>query len=102
MADFTLVAGTLKHCVPSAKAPDGTTPVPFPSSATFEWQASDPSITFSDPASASPDITSTTPMTGITITLTVVEDGFTHQATHTVDVVAAPVDSIGSIDFALQ
>lgn len=102
MADFTLIAGRLGHCVPSAKAPDGTTVVPFPASAVFAWSASDPSITFSDPTSASPDVTGSTALTGATITMDVVEDGFKHSASHTVDVVAAPTDTIGTVDFTVQ
>jgi hypothetical protein len=103
MADFRLVVGKLGHCVPNAKAPDGTTQVPFPLDASFNWSASDPNVQFSDPASASPDITGIAPATGVIITMDVDENGFHHTATHTVDVLPSPsVDTIGSVDFTIQ
>ena len=102
MADFTLIVGTHKSCVPSALAPDGTTAVPYPVGTTFAWSASDPAITFDDPTNASPVITASAVVTDVVVTMDVVEDGFPHSKTHTVDAIAAPVDSIGTVDFTIQ
>lgn len=102
MADFTLTVGTHKTCVPSALAPDGVTPVAFPEGSVFAWSSSDPGIEFNDPTAASPDIVATAPVAGVTITMVVQEAGFSHSASHTVDAVAAPVDSIGTVDFTIQ
>ena len=101
-ADYQLIVGTHKTCVPSATGAIPGELVAFPVGSVFAWTASDPAITFSDPASASPDITATAPVTGATVTMTVQEAGFTHNASHTVDAVAAAVDSIGSVNFTIQ
>lgn len=101
MADFTLTAGTLAHCIPSAKAADGSD-VSFPASSTFAWTSSDPSVTFDDATLSSPAITGSAAVTGVVITMAVDEEGFHHEASHTVDVVAVPTDSIVSVDFVIQ
>ena len=101
MADFTLTAGTLAHCTPSAKDASGN-PVPFPASSVFAWTSSDPSVTFDDATLSSPAITGSAAVTGVTITMNVTEEGFTHSASHTVDVVAVPTDSIASVDFVIS
>lgn len=101
MSDFQITVGRLAHCVPSAKAADGTD-VAFPSNARFTWTASDPSVTFDDPTLSSPAITAAVPVTGVVITMAVDEDGFHHEASHTVDAVALPVDTIATVDFVVQ
>jgi hypothetical protein len=101
MADFSIVVGTHKTCVPTALDAAGAS-VGFPEGSVFTWTSSDPGVEFSDASSASPDITATAPATDVVITMTVQEAGFSHSATHTVDAVAAPVDSIGTVDFTIQ
>lgn len=101
MSDFTLTAGTLGHCTPSAKDAAGAD-TPFPAGAVFAWTSSDPSITFDDATLSSPAITGSVAVTGATITMSVSENGFTHTASHTVDVVAAAVDAIASVDFTIS
>ena len=101
MADFQLTVGTHKTCVPSATGPDGS-PVAFPEGSVFTWTSSDPTVAdVSDPAAPSPEVTATSPGT-ITLTMAVDEAGFHHEASHTIEAVAAPVDTIGGVDFALQ
>lgn len=101
MADFTLTAGTLAHCIPSAKNKDGND-TPFPASAKFSWTSSDASVTFDDATLSSPAITGSAAITGVVITMAVDEEGFHHEASHTVDVVAVPTDSIVTVDFVIQ
>ncbi len=101
MADFQIVVGRLAHCTPSAKDAAGNA-VPFPATSKFTWTSSDPAITFDDPTLSSPAITASAPVTGATITMTVDEEGFHHEATHTVDAIAVPVDSIASVDFTVS
>ena len=101
MADFQLTVGTHKTCVPTATDAAGA-PVAFPEGSVFAWTSSDPGIEFNDPTTPSPDIVATAPVTGVTITMVVQEAGFTHQATHTVDAVAAPVDALANVDFTIQ
>ena len=101
MADFQIVVGTHRTCVPSAKDKDGNAAA-FPEGSVFAWTSSDPGIEFSDAASASPDIVATAPATDVVIKMVVQEAGFEHVATHTVDAVAAPVDALASVDFTIQ
>jgi hypothetical protein len=100
MADFTLTVGTHKTAVPSATGPDGAA-VAFPEGSVFKWSSSDPGIEFSDPSAASPEVTAVAPATDVVLTMDVDEAGFHHSASHTVDAVAAPVDTIGGVDFTL-
>lgn len=101
MADFKFIAGKLVHCTPSAVGADGAS-VPFPPDATFQWTASDPAIVFDDASLSSPAYSSQVELTGVVITLTVDEGGFHHEASHTVDIVAAPVDAIATVDFTMS
>ncbi len=101
MADFQLVVGTHKTCVPSATAADGSA-VAFPEGTVFAWTSSDANVEFTDPAAASPEVVATAPVTGVVLTMDVQEGGFKHSASHTVDAVAAPVDTIANVDFTLQ
>ena len=98
MSDFSLVVGTHKTIVPKAMAPDGS-PIGFPEGSVFAWTSSDANIEISDPSAASPEIVAIGPAVGVTITGTVQEEGFTHTKSHTIDSVAAPVDTIGDFDF---
>ncbi len=103
-ADFQLTVGTHKTCVPSAKGPDGSA-VSFPEGSVFSWTSSDPNIEFNDATAPSPDIVATGPTdpnNPAVITMSVQEAGFSHSASHTVDAVAAPVDTIASVDFTIQ
>lgn len=101
MADFSLQVGTHKTAVPQAFSASGD-PVAFPEGSVFTWTSSDPSIIdVSDPAAASPEVTATTPGT-VTLMLAVDESGFHHEATHTVEAVAAPSDTIDHVDFTLS
>lgn len=101
-ADFTLTAGTHKSLVPVVSDPAGGA---FPTGTVFAWAVDGAAATLNDPAAMSPTltgVTATDPATPLTVTLTVTENGFTHTKSHTVDVIAAAVDTINAVDFSLQ
>lgn len=104
-AEFSIVSGTHKTLVPSATGVDGSQ-VSFPVGSVFLWQLDKPDAArLSDPNVASPDLLGeipTDPNSPLVINMTVVENGFTHNISHTVDVVAADVDPIQNVDFTLN
>lgn len=100
MADFSIIAGKLAHITPKATDKDGN-PVPFPPSSVFAWSANDPAIVFDDPSLSSPAFTCDVEG-DFTITGTCDEEGFHHEQTHSVNVKAAPVDTIAGFDFDIS
>lgn len=100
MADFQLTVGTHKTLVPKATDPNGNS-IGFPEGSVFAWTVSDPALELSDAASASPELVASGPVMDVTVTLTVMEAGFTHSRSHTVDAIAAPVDTLAGVDFDL-
>ena len=103
-ADFTLVAGTQKHLVPSASLAGA--PVDFPAGSVFSWTVDPPNVvTIDNNGLASPAITgvvATDPASPATIKLVVAVGGTLFEKTHTLDVTAAVVIPLDAVDFTLQ
>ncbi len=101
MADFVLVVGKAVTAVPSAVGVDGN-PIDFPRGTVFAWTSSDPNLVIQDAAAERPTVVAMAAVSGATLLLSVDEDGFHHEASHTVDAVAPAADTISAIDFTLQ
>lgn len=98
MTDFSLIVGTHKTIVPKAMDKQGNL-IGFPEGSVFHWISSDSSvIEVSDAEAPSPEIVATSPGI-VTITGMLDEHGFHHEASHTVEAIAAPEDTIVGFDF---